>query len=67
MTDARTQLDLETAEPAALSTETKDCRCMTREYPRVDPACPQHNMLCAEHPNAEPVDAREELPLISVA
>ena len=66
MTDARTQLDLETAEPAALSTETKDCRCMTREYPCVDPACPQHYLLCVEHP-AEPVDASEESPLISVA
>ena len=38
MTYARTQLDWDTAEPAALSAETMDCRCMTREYPRVDPA-----------------------------
>ncbi len=67
MTDARTQLDSETAERAALSAGTWDCRCMTREYPRLDPACPQHNMLCAGHPNTVAVGESEGLPLTSVA
>ena len=67
MTDARTQLDSDTAERAALSAETWDCRCMTREYPRLDPACPQHNILYAEHLNAVAVDESEGSPLASVA
>ena len=67
MTDARTQLDSDTAERAPLSAETWDCRCMTREYPRFDPACPRHNMLCAGHPNAVAVGESEGSPLTSVA
>ena len=66
MTDARTQLDSDTAERAALSAETWDCRCMTREYPRLDPACPQHNILYAEHLNSVAVDESEGSPLASV-
>ena len=40
---------------------------MTREYPRLDPACPQHNILYAEHLNAVAVDESEGSPLASVA